>query len=161
MPIPSFFVEFDAVRSLSVAQFNKKLKSMPKKVVGEVTIAELCAPIEYPNGLYFYYDEDDFLQYVGKSSSRSFVERIPSHFDQRQDVWFNTLPRKLMERQGFTDYLAAHSRALEMRLVFLGMKSRASVNRLETILRCCLQPALNAGQANRFPMETLLSVSEF
>jgi hypothetical protein len=160
MQLPPFFLAYEAVRTLSAEQFAEKLRSMPKKIVGSVTIAELCAPIEYPNGLYFYFNEDGVLQYIGKSSSRSFVERIPSHFDQRFDAWFNTLPKKLMERQGFTEYLAAHSRALEMNLAFLGMRSRGSVSKLETILRSCLQPALNPGKAGRFPMTTPLSTSE-
>jgi hypothetical protein len=160
MQLPSYFIRFEDVRLLTAEQFAEKLASIPKKAVGSVSIAELCAPVEYPNGLYFYFDEDHVLQYIGKSSSRSFVERIPAHFDQRFDGWFNTLPKKLMEHQGFTEYLAAHARALEMQLVFLGMKSRESINRLETMLRSCLQPALNAGKVGRFPKNTLLSSCE-
>jgi hypothetical protein len=162
MQLPSYFVRFEDVRLLTVEQFAEKLASTPKKVVGSVSIAELCAPVEYPNGLYFYYDEKNFLQYIGKASSRSFVERIPSHFDQRFDAWFNTLPRRLMQRQGFTEYLAAHARALEMQLVFLGIKSPGTktINKLETLLRSYLQPALNAGKKGRFPADTLLSSFE-
>ena len=141
-------------------EFAKELRLMRKKEIGSVTIAELCAMTEYPNGLYFFFDEDDQLQYVDKSSSRSFIERVPSHFDPRHDGWFNTLPKKLMLHAGFNEYLAAHARGLELRVVMLGIKSRATVNTLETFLRSYLQPKLNAERAGRVSAETLLAESE-
>ena len=141
-------------------QFAIRLRSMSKKVIGDVTVAELCAMTDYPNGLYFFFDEDDLLQYVGKSSSRSFIERLPSHFDPRHDSWFNTLPKKLMLHAGFTEYLAAHSRGLELKVAILGINSRGTVNALETNLRSYLQPALNAARAGRVSAGDLLAGSE-
>jgi hypothetical protein len=156
MAPPNYFLEYERVRGQSLADFARTLRAKPKKPVGQVTIAELCSVHEYPNGLYFFFDEDDVLKYVGKSSSRAFVERVPSHFDPRFEAWFNTLPKKLMQYDGFDEYLAAHSRALELRIVLLGVKERTTVNSLETRLRCHLQPSLNAGKVGRFAASSLL-----
>lgn len=48
------------------------------------------APIHSGCGVYVF-KEKDAIFYVGKSSRRSFVERIPAHFDLRHGVWFNTV----------------------------------------------------------------------
>ena len=160
MTIPSYYIRYEDVRSLSLESFASTLQSTDKKEVGNVTIRELCTTFEYPIGLYFYFDEDENLKYVGKSSSRSFVERIPSHFDPRLEGWFNTLPKKLMKHDGFLEYAAAHSRSLEMKLILLGIKSRPTVNTLEGMLRSYLQPTLNAGTKGRYSSTTLLSHSE-
>ena len=160
MKQPEFFLRFEDVRTLSMEQFSARLKTMEKKEVGSLNVGELCAMTEYPNGLYFFFDEVDLLQYVGKSSSRSFIERVPSHFDPRHDAWFNTLPKKLMLHAGFSEYLAAHSRGLELRVVMLGIKVRGTINTLETHLRSYLQPALNAARPGRVSADTLLAASE-
>ena len=46
------------------------------------------------NGLYIFYRTDGVLpvvMYVGKCTSRSFLERVPSHLESREECWFNTL----------------------------------------------------------------------
>jgi len=46
------------------------------------------------NGLYVFYRTMGISPtplYVGKSTSRSFLERIPSHLESRAECWFNTL----------------------------------------------------------------------
>jgi hypothetical protein len=83
MPKPNYFTTFDECRADTLDNFKHRLLEIPKKRVGEVTLSDLCSFAEYPNGLYFFFDDDDRLWYVGKSTSRSFIERIPSHFDTR------------------------------------------------------------------------------
>lgn len=51
-------------------------------------------PIKTGNGVYVFYNGKNIV-YVGKCSGRSFIERIPSHFDIREKAWFNTLLKKL------------------------------------------------------------------
>jgi hypothetical protein len=159
MNLPPYFIRYEDVRSLSLECFSQRLRLTKKKEVGSVTIRELCATLEYPIGLYFFFDENDDLKYVGKSSSRSFVERIPSHFDPRFGGWFNTLPKKLMIHERLVEYSAAHSRSLEMKLILLGIQSKETVNKLEGMLRNYLQPTLNAGRG-QIDGTTLLSHSE-
>ncbi len=47
-----------------------------------------------PNGVYLFFEKEDSKEteclYVGKCSSRSFIERIPSHFDAREKAWFHS-----------------------------------------------------------------------
>jgi hypothetical protein len=93
---------------------------------------------------------------MGKSSSRSFVERIPSHFDPRLDGWFDTLPEKLMKHDGLAEYPAAHSRSLEMNSIMLGFKRKDTMNAREGILRSQLQPTLNPDKKERYWNVTLL-----
>ena len=160
MQHPEFFIRYEDIKDMTMEKFSEYLHCIKKKEVQLVTVGELCAMTEYPNGLYFFFDEDNLLQYVGKSSSRSFIERIPSHFDPRHDAWFNTLPKKIMQHAGFESYLAAHSRGLEMRVVMLGITTRRTVDKLENQLRSFLQPVLNSAKRGNVLSHALISNSE-
>ena len=65
-----------------------------------------------------------------------------------------------MLHAGFTEYFAAHSRGLELRVAMLGIKSRGAVNALETQLRSYLQPALNKTRLGGVSAAALLADSE-
>jgi hypothetical protein len=91
-----YYLEFEKHKKMSLAEFAVVLRLCPKKSAGTVQLAELCYMAGYPNGLYLFFDNEEELWYIGKATSRSFIERVPSHFDQRHDAWFNTLPRKIM-----------------------------------------------------------------
>lgn len=143
MPPPPFFLDFQAVQECSIANFRTTLGAYPKRRIAEVTILDLCSMPEYPNGLYFFFNQDERpLQYVGKCTSRSFVERIPAHFDQREDAWFNTVPRKLVEQRQMT-YQRALEEALTFEVVLLGINEADLAADLERIFRHTYQPALN------------------
>ena len=52
------------------------------------------------NGLYVFYDASGVtpvVRYVGKCTSRSFLERIPSHLESREECWFNTLTKRAFD----------------------------------------------------------------
>ena len=153
---PSFFAALDDHREKTVGQLGNVLRLLPKKVVGAVQIAELCAVAEYPNGLYLLYGDDDELWYVGKSTSRSFVERIPAHFDQRPDAWFNTLPKAILNREPVTCFAEALQLALSLRIVLLGVRTPASATRLESALRSVLLPRLNAAARSKYAAEEMV-----
>lgn len=88
------------------------------------------------------------LWYVGKCTSRSFIERIPSHFDQREEAWFSTVPKRIRSfAQKPISYAGAHAQALELNLVLIGIHQTSVAKRLETALRSYLKPKLNT--ANR------------
>ncbi len=147
--LPAYFVTFEECRADTLACFSSRLSHLPKKRAGDVTLSELCAFVDYPNGLYFFFDENDHLWYVGKSTSRSFIERIPSHFDPRKDAWFNTLPRKIMAALPGGEYEDAHSLSLSLRLVLLGIKEKQTAINVESALRDYLQPELNRGRKRK------------
>ena len=156
MKAPAFFFDYDEVSACSLMQFEAVLRATPRKRLGSITLAELSATPQ-PIGLYFLFDDQQCLQYVGKSSSRSFIERIPSHLDPRPDGWFNTLPKKLIARSPLIDYRSALEHALGLDLVLLGVPQQPIIPHLETTLRSYLQPALNAGKPAAFAGTRLLS----
>ena len=85
MSLPRFFLAYEDYAQFTPASFKKIFDHTPSKALSAVTIGELCSMSDYPNGLYFIFDGDlRELQYVGKCTSKSFIERIPSHFDQRE-----------------------------------------------------------------------------
>lgn len=150
MPNPSFFVAFEEHRESTLAAFAKHLSGMQKKVVGTIQLSELCAMADHPNGVYLFYDDQDVLWYVGKSTSRSFIERIPSHFDQREKAWFATLPRRIMAVCSIAEYADAHTLGLSLRLVLVGIKSKETAIRFETALRNYMKPHLNSGKSKGY-----------
>ncbi|MCY1547868.1 hypothetical protein D9M68_839480 [compost metagenome] len=157
MAHPEYFVAFEDHLGSTLEAFAAHLRSMPKKVVGTVQLSELCSMADHPNGLYFYFDDQDVLWYVGKSTSRSFIERVPSHFDQRKDAWFNTLPKRIMVVCSIAEYTDAHALGLSLRLVLVGVRSKQTAIRLESVLRSYLQPHLNAGKARGHTGQEALS----
>ena len=49
------------------------------------------------NGLYIFYRAEGAsptVMYVGKCTSRSFLERIPAHLESKPECWFNTLTKR-------------------------------------------------------------------
>jgi hypothetical protein len=155
-----YFVSFDECKTETLDDFSTRLRGMPKKTVSSVTLAELCTIAEYPNGLYLFFDDDNELWYVGKSTARSFIERIPSHFDPRQDAWFNTLPKKIMGVCSIGEYTDAHALGLSLRLVMIGIKSKETTIRLESVLRNYMQPYLNKATNRQYQGTEALSSYE-
>jgi hypothetical protein len=76
---------------------NYKLEELK---VTELSVHQMIA--EDPNlnhGIYVFKNQSDEI-YVGRSTSRSFVERIAAHFDNRDNAWMNTILKKLSSSKG-------------------------------------------------------------
>ena len=148
MSWPEFFISFDQCPATSTLdEIRVRLESQPKKKIADVTLGELARTDKYPNGVYLMYSGSE-LWYVGKCTSRSFIERIPSHFDQREEAWFSTVPKRIRSfAQEPISYAGAHAQALELNLVLIGIHQTSVAKRLETALRSYLKPKLNT--ANR------------
>jgi len=72
------------------------------KPLHQVTLQDLAVHnVGMPsNGIYIFYRTEGILphvMYVGKCTSRSFLERIPSHLEAREECWFNTLTTRAMK----------------------------------------------------------------
>lgn len=153
-----YFLTYDECCDLSLGCFRELLVSSGGKRLADVTIADLCVMSEFPNGIYFYFDSKcGELQYCGKCTSRSFIERIPAHFDPRENAWFNTVPAK-MAKTGMP-YQEALDRALELRVVMLGIKDDVAAKKLEKVIRHTFQPVLNT-PANPDPVSEDLTISQ-
>jgi hypothetical protein len=142
MSLPTFFLAYEDYAEFTLASFREVIESTPTKALSEVTIGELCSMSDYPNGLYFIFGGNPReLQYIGKCTSRSFIERIPSHLDQREWAWFNTLPKKLM-KDGQC-YSSALKEALSFDLVLFGIHDTEVACQLERVFRHLYIPTLN------------------
>ena len=152
------YTSYDSCKALTLEELKIKLEGIvPCGSASSIPIGELCSETSEPNGVYLFYGEDKELWYVGKATSRSFVERIPSHFDSREKGWFNTLPKKIWNsgETAASTYEEAHQKALTLHLVMVGVKQpddglnkrdnigKKRAGALETVLRNYLKPRLN------------------
>ena len=110
----------------------------------------------HPNGLYFIFGENpNELKYIGKCTSRSFIERIPAHFDQREDSWFGTLPKRV--RKEGCSYQKALEECLGFKIILFGIRDKVTACRLEHVFIHSYRPTLNRPRKlQEFDMNTLL-----
>ena len=101
------------------------------------------------NGLYIFYNCTGVLptvMYVGKCTSRSFLERIPSHLESREECWFNTLTtRAIGWRDEVQDHKSASAYCLENLAVAIipidcGDRDRAKASRVGLLERRLRDP---------------------
>ena len=108
--IPNAFVN----GQFNVSAIDKALNNISGIRIEELKLVDLITCACYCNGVYLFYDEDGALVYksenafnnvsalgnvvyVGKASSRSFVERIAAHFAPRHWDYMNTLIKRIAE----------------------------------------------------------------
>ena len=113
-PWPSFdefrkhVISFETAKDLTwegVLSYVKPEMAIP---LSKLTLNDLAI---YPGiGLYLFYSMRDELQYVGKCTSRSFIERVPSHFDCRKHAQFATVAKRLGAENSQTDDISEISR---------------------------------------------------
>lgn len=94
--LSDFAIDFNKYRDLNFEQFLADIDKLPGKLVCTISVLDLFslnnAQNGFGHGVYLFF-RDSQVRYVGKNSSRTFLERIPAHFDIRADSWFNTLVR--------------------------------------------------------------------
>lgn len=102
------------------------------------------------NGAYAFWNGNS-CEYVGKTSSRSFIERIPAHFDHRINAWFASYPRaiinKIGDQLGIQTCEDAVRRGLKASLAFIVFQREDNNKRycqnLEKVIKFTLEPHLN------------------
>jgi len=139
-----FFIPFENYLNSNLFEFETVIKNAPKKRIGSVSVEELCAVRDYPHGLYLLFSQQNTLWYVGKATSRSFIERLPAHFDVREDAWFNTVSKYIKRDDKIHDYNSAIDFGLNLEVLLIGIKYKAVSVRLEKVLRSYLKPRLNS-----------------
>ena len=89
------FVEID----YQLDELKKSIDEAKGIKVSELCIHKLIS--EDPNlnhGIYVFKNQSDEA-YVGRCTSRSFVERIAAHFDNRDNAWMNTILKKISTKK--------------------------------------------------------------
>ncbi len=91
--------------------FNSLLEAVEKtcgKKMKEVLLSDfiLNEPEGYElnHGVYIFKDGPN-IKYIGKASSRPFIERIPAHLDTRANGWMNNMLKIIWEDTSRSDYL--------------------------------------------------------
>ncbi len=86
----------------SLEKFIREIHQCKGIKVSELCIHQLIS--EDPNlnhGIYVFKNKSDET-YVGRCTSRSFVERIAAHFDNRDNAWMNTILKKIAQSKNST-----------------------------------------------------------
>lgn len=108
--IPNAFIN----GQFNISAIVKALNGISGIRVDELKLVDLMFCACHCNGVYLFYDKDGVLNYnpenafnnvsansnvvyVGKASSRSFVERIAAHFAPRHWDYMNTLIKRIAE----------------------------------------------------------------
>ena len=145
-----YLIQYKEIMDLSINEFlvlveeNEKIRLADLKVK-DLIYCDGCS-IFPGNGIYFFYHKDQCM-YVGKCSSRSFVERIPSHFDLRNEAWMNTLLKKVSKFFNIGLEKAAKKVFFEHSLIlinFEGKNNKEIINKTESLFRKILKPKLNS-----------------
>lgn len=124
-----------------------------RKMISDIRILELVLDkednvYEQVIGCYVFMN-DNAVEYVGKCSSRCFVERIPSHFDPRERGWFNNYI-KLVAREIYGDSSDPniHKALVLTKKKYLSIMPVSAINyniaMVEKIFRHILKPKYNA-----------------
>ena len=71
----------------------QQMSALPGVRISDLKLIDLVLPANQCNGIYFFVSPYDDVVYVGKASSRCFVERLGGHFDLRAENWFSSFLR--------------------------------------------------------------------
>lgn len=143
-------ISWSACSEKSLANLRGEVLARGRRF-GSVTMEDLAAAAPHEStGLYFF-SKDGELLYVGRSSSRALIERVPSHLDSRSEAWFGTLLKKLAERRGQSaEPAACVAEALDLNLtVLVANMPEVDLAAAETELRHAFAPTLNSPRKRR------------
>ena len=89
--IPYVATDADLIKNLP--SWVAKVKALPGVKIRDLKLTDLVLPANQCNGIYFFVSPNDSVVYVGKASSRCFVERLGGHFGLRAGNWFSSFLR--------------------------------------------------------------------
>ncbi|MDD5339154.1 MAG: hypothetical protein PHG35_07095 [Dehalococcoidales bacterium] len=144
----NYYIDYTDISNKTLSEVRNCIQKQHKKTIGDISIRELSTMNGKPRGIYIFSDPSDItnILYVGKSTSRSFIERIPAHFDPRKEAWMNALPKKVQKSDNST-YDEALFKSLNFQVLFIGIDDfyfpKGTANHVESILRSFLQPRYN------------------
>ena len=86
----------------NIAELKEEINRREGINVGDLRVQQLISPDPNLNhGIYIFKSQKGDI-YVGKCTSRSFVERISAHFDNRDGAWMNTILKKISKSNDIT-----------------------------------------------------------
>jgi hypothetical protein len=132
------FVEID----YQLDELKKSIGEAKGIKVAELFVNQLISPDPNLNhGIYVFKSQKGDV-YVGKCTSRSFVERIAAHFDNRDNAWMNTILKKISKSENITIQESYNYFLSSFELILIPLNknfiNKNNVNSLEKELINCI-----------------------
>lgn len=143
---------YDDIKNLTIKELIDKILVTPKIVIKDIKLIDLIYDRQSLIGVYVIFDPNGKPVYVGKTGSRSILERISAHYDLRPNGFMNTflcaLAGMKKGRNGpqatSEDIKIAYDKSLDYKLVFVEIAEKSKITTLESILARELKPELNS-----------------
>ena len=143
---------YDDIKDLTIQELKDKVIITKKIVIKDIKLMDLIYERQSLIGIYVFFDPNDKPVYVGKTGSRSILERISAHYDLRPSGFMNTFLCALAGmRKGrkepqanLEDLKIAFDKSLEYKLVFVEISEKSKITTIESILARELRPELNS-----------------
>ncbi len=149
-----YCLNFENIKNKKLREIKIILNNLDNYIrLSELKVKDLVflkdKPIKTGNGVYVFRNEKDIV-YVGKCSGRSFIERISSHFDIREEAWMNSLLKFKRQKENKKCSLAKIAKSVFNQYFVLMINFENPENnkdycaKLETCLIGILMPELNS-----------------
>ena len=117
------------VPSDNITDLISEIENIGGVSIGELKITDLVLPAESCTGIYFFLDENEQVVYVGKISSRSFLDRIAGHLDLRKSAFMNTILKRANSNAKAKDYGDVfYNKVVNYKLKICAVKGNAGLN---------------------------------
>ncbi len=149
--IMNYYIIFEQIINFKLNDVEMLIRKADKKKISDIKLIDFIyfngKPISTGNGIYAFWKGDNTCLYIGRAKARSFIERIPSHFDLRESAWFNTYLMKLVKYK-YANYLGnAAIYSLDTALSLINFEEKdnleAYCNKFEKLMRFIFKPELN------------------
>jgi len=148
-------IRVDELLPLSLLRVQEIILTARRQNVGALTLRDLASQPDFPNGVYvFLHAHSPRPFYIGRSSGRSFIGRLPSHFEPYVEFWMNGLSKGMQSAGVVNSYQEGVNEALACDLVLIGFRYTAvkedlllrkqRINALEIVLQKFMQPILTS-----------------
>ena len=144
-----FRLSYDICRQLTVAELKIEIDHAPKMKLENLRVFDLIMengiPTNQNHGVYLFFSKDNQCLYVGKNSSNTFVERIPSHFALDERSWMNYFLKHFKKAHKIESIPETATRVTQCNLLLLSVDERDIewIDALEKAMRIVMRPLFN------------------
>ena len=109
--LPGHILPYETLKDVSISKLSNLITSAKSLPVEKIIFKKLILynnKDAFSHGCYAFHNGKDIF-YIGKTGSRSYIERIPAHFDIRKSAFFNSLLSNFISAENIqeprSDYL--------------------------------------------------------
>jgi hypothetical protein len=144
-----FTLWFDEVCTQPARVVLTRVRQAAKKPLGDLLVYDLLRDGDRPLfwGVYFFFSREGQCLYVGKSSSRMLVDRIPVHLCLYPREWKNHLLRRICKYEELDSFPDAADAASTHTLLLMAVGKKEQTEGLATLekfFRLFAEPKYNA-----------------